>query len=80
MTLYSVDGNIRKYSCAQEIMIEYYAKRLELYEKRKQYQLDVMSNELAIISNKVKFILMVIETVKITVVNSGRNRGVKNFC
>ena len=61
MTLYSVDGNIRKYSCAQEIMIEYYAKRLELYEKRKQYQLDVMSNELAIISNKVKFILMVIE-------------------
>jgi DNA topoisomerase-2 len=61
MTLYSVDGNIRKYSCAQEIMLEYYAKRLYLYEKRKQHQLDILSNELAIISNKVRFILMVIE-------------------
>jgi DNA topoisomerase-2 len=61
MTLYSVDGNIRKYTCAQEIMLEYYAKRLSLYEKRKQHQLDIMSNDLAIISNKVKFILMVIE-------------------
>jgi len=61
MTLYGVDGSIKKYTCAQEIMIEYYATRLSLYEKRKQYILDELKNELNIISSKVKFILMVVE-------------------
>ena len=61
MTLYGIDGCIKKYNCPQEIMIEYYAMRLSLYEKRKQYILDELKNELNIISSKVKFILMVVK-------------------
>ena len=60
MHLYSVDGNITKYESAQIIMKEYYINRLELYEKRKQHTLDCMKNSLDIISNKVRFITMVI--------------------
>ena len=61
MTLYSTDGSIKKYSCPQEIMIEYYATRLALYEKRKEHELSVLRNKLSIISNKVRFVLMVVE-------------------
>ena len=61
MTLYSTDNSIKKYSCPQEIMIEYYATRLSLYEKRKEYELSVLRNKLNIISQKVRFILMIVE-------------------
>jgi DNA topoisomerase II len=61
MTLYSVNGSIKKYDSPQHIMLEYYETRLELYEQRKQHLLNCMKNTLDIISNKVKFILMVVE-------------------
>ena len=61
MTLYSTDKSIKKYDSAQEIMLEYYVTRLSLYEKRKQHILDTMKNELDVISNTVRFILMVVE-------------------
>ena len=63
MTLYSTDRSIKKYDSAQEIMLEYYTTRLSLYEKRKQHILDTLKNELDIISNIVRFILMVVENV-----------------
>jgi len=61
MTLYSTDKSIKKYDSAQEIMLEYYTTRLSLYEKRKKYILDTMLNELDVISNTVRFILMVVK-------------------
>ena len=61
MNLFSIDGSIKRYNSAHEIMNEYYTTRLELYGKRKEYQLDTIQNVINLISNKIKFILMVVE-------------------
>ena len=61
MNLFSIDGSIKKYDSPFEIMTEYYTCRLALYEKRKQYLLDTMKNIINLISNKMKFILMVVD-------------------
>ena len=61
MHLYSTNGSIKKYLSIKEILQEYFTERLELYQKRKDYQLDILKKELELISYKCKFILMVIE-------------------
>lgn len=60
MHLYSPNGHIKKYNTIEEIMLDYYLVRLKLYEKRKLYQLEILSFQLKLISYKVKFILMII--------------------
>jgi DNA topoisomerase-2 len=60
MHLYSVEGKIKRYQNINDIIKDYYDKRLELYATRRKYQLDQLKNELEIISNKVRFILMVV--------------------
>ena len=60
MHLYSPLGHIKKYNNVKEIIKEYYNVRLDLYIKRKDYQLAILKNDLENISYKVKFILMVI--------------------
>jgi DNA topoisomerase-2 len=60
MHLYSPEGKLTKYQTVRDIFEEYYKKRLELYDKRREYQLDELQKELTLISNKVKFILMVV--------------------
>jgi len=61
MHLYSVENNIRKYLTINDILIEYYQKRLELYQKRKDHQLNNLKKELDFLNYKVKFILQVIK-------------------
>ena len=61
MHLYSPKGSIKKYDTVYDIIDDYYNVRLELYQKRKDYQLDVLKNQLEMISYKVKFILLVID-------------------
>ena len=61
MHLYNSKGTLQKYDNVEDIMKDYYYVRLELYKKRKQYQLDILEHQLELISWKVKFILMVIE-------------------
>ena len=60
MHLYSTEGRITKYNTIDDILKEYYIKRLQLYEDRRKYQLDELKRELDIISNKTRFILMVV--------------------
>ena len=60
MHLYSTEGKLTKYITVRDIFDEYYIHRHELYAKRREYQLDELKNELDIISNKVRFILMVV--------------------
>ena len=60
MHLFDANGTIKKYNTVLEIIEEYYQIRLKLYEKRKEYQFDILKYELKKISNKVKFILMII--------------------
>ena len=40
MHLYSVDNSIKKYLTINDILKEYFNERLELYQKRKDHQLD----------------------------------------
>ncbi len=60
MHLYSTEGKLTKYVTVRDIFDEYYKHRHELYAKRREYQLNELKNELDIISNKVRFILMVV--------------------
>jgi DNA topoisomerase-2 len=61
MHLFSSNGAIKKYHSPIEIINEYYDIRLEYYKKRKDYQLQILKDELVLISFKVKFLLLVIE-------------------
>ena len=72
MHLYNSKGVIQKYLNVKEIMEEYYTVRLDFYIKRKNYQLNILINELENISHKVKFITMVINN-EIIVNNKKKN-------
>jgi DNA topoisomerase-2 len=61
MHLYGPEGHIKRYENVEEILYDYYMVRLSLYEDRKKYQLSILEHQLQIISNKTRFILMVVE-------------------
>ena len=61
MHLYNRKGAIQKYDTIEKILDEYFEVRLELYQKRKDYLLNELENQLKLISWKVKFILMIVE-------------------
>jgi DNA topoisomerase-2 len=56
MHLFDFNDKLKKYNSIQEIIEDYYIKRLELYNIRKTQQLDILKLELKILSNKAKFI------------------------
>jgi len=55
MHMYNNKGQIQKYHNLPEIFDEFYKERYSLYEKRKQYQLDNLRNELIILTSKMNF-------------------------
>ncbi len=61
MHLFNSMGNITKYSNVHEIISEFYKERLTLYERRKEYYLNLMNNELDLIKEKKRFIEYVVE-------------------
>lgn len=61
MHLYGPEGHIKRYENVEEIMKDYYKVRLDLFQKRKDHQLDILEHQLKIISYKVKFIMMVVD-------------------
>ena len=72
MHLFDASGTIKKYNSPLEIMEEYYYVRFKLYEKRKEHELDILRNQLKMISNKVRFIMMIVEK-KLIVNNKKRS-------
>lgn len=60
MHMFGVSGKIQKYDNVEMIMREYYTKRLSMYDDRKKYILDELQHHINLISNKVRFILMVV--------------------
>jgi DNA topoisomerase-2 len=60
MHLYSTKGKLTKYTTIRDIFDEYYTHRLELYAQRREFQLNELKDELEMISNKARFILMVV--------------------
>jgi DNA topoisomerase-2 len=61
MHLYGSEGHIKHYKDVNDIIKDYYNVRLELYQKRKDYQLALLEFQVKLISWKVKFILFIIE-------------------
>lgn len=59
--LYNENNTITKYNSIEDIMKEYCKVRLELYNKRKIYQLKELENSIKTISSKCRFILEIIE-------------------
>jgi len=56
MHLFDYNEKLKKYNSPQEIIDDYYNKRLELYSLRKKQQLDSLKLELKVLSNKSRFI------------------------
>jgi len=56
MHLFDADEQLKKYDTIPEIINDYYTKRLELYEERKDYLIAALSAELLLLSNKAKYI------------------------
>ena len=54
--LYNNKGQIKKYNNIYEIFDEFYIIRYELYQKRKEYELNILQNDLSILNSKRDFI------------------------
>ena len=61
----------------KSILVEYYSKRLELYEKRREYMLNKLKEELDLLSYKVKFILLIVN--KKLVINNKKKSEIEKF-
>lgn len=60
MVLFDSKGAIKKYDGPEDIIKEFCETRYELYVKRREYLLDKLEQELTVLSNKERFILMVV--------------------
>ncbi len=60
MNLFDKRGTITKFNSVLDIINTYYETRLEIYKKRKEYQLSILNHQLQVINYKVKFILMIV--------------------
>ena len=59
--LYNENNTITRYHDIETIMKDYSKVRLELYSKRKQYQLNELDKQIVLLSAKCRFILDVVE-------------------
>ena len=60
MVLFDPDGKLKKYTSVEEIMQTFYDLRLKFYQIRKDYMISVIKKDVAILSNKARFIKMII--------------------
>merc|ERR1719483_1181112 len=60
MVLFNHKGKLKRYNNSNAILKEFYTVRLGMYEKRKQALLDKAGRELEILSNKQRFIWLVV--------------------
>jgi len=56
MHLFDSQDQLKKYGNVRDIVLDYYATRLDLYGKRKTHQLAAMAAELRVLSNKARYI------------------------
>jgi len=68
MHLYSEKGAIKKYKTTSDIIKEWSITRLAKYHERKRYQLEILEKDLSSLSEKIRFILDVING-KIVIMN-----------
>ena len=56
MHLFDADDKLKKYNTIPEIIDDYYVKRLEMYQIRKNYLIDEIQRELILLDNKARYI------------------------
>lgn len=56
LNLFNAEGRMTKYESVEDIMRDFYVFRLAMYEKRKEYYLKKLQNDIDIATYKVKFI------------------------
>lgn len=56
MHLFDYDDKLKKYNTVVEIIEDYFYKRLEIYDLRKNYIVDSLEKELLLLSNKARYI------------------------
>jgi len=61
MHLYTKDGVIKKYDTIYQIIDDHYYVRLEMYQKRKDYQLNNLTKGIQLLESKMRFIESVID-------------------
>ena len=61
MHLYNKDGTIKKYDTVYQIADEHYYVRLNMYVRRKAYELDNLQKEINLLEAKMRFIQDVID-------------------
>lgn len=61
MHLFHPVKGIRKYASAEEILVDFLEIRIEYYKKRKEYLVKTLTEDLAVLQNKARFIQMVID-------------------
>lgn len=71
MHAFGTDDKMNKYSNVLDILKEFFDKRLELYQKRKTYQLDQLQKSIGILEQKIRFIRNVIAN---QIVFKGKNK------
>ncbi|CAE7839448.1 top2 [Symbiodinium sp. CCMP2592] len=60
MWLFDVDGKIQKYDNPEDIIQAFFPVRYQIYERRKAYLVDKLERELAVLSNKLRFVELVV--------------------
>jgi DNA gyrase/topoisomerase IV subunit B len=61
MHLYSNVGAIKKYDNTSDIIREWCKVRIQMYDKRKKYQIKILEKDFKVLSAKIRFIIDVIE-------------------
>jgi DNA topoisomerase-2 len=61
MNLFNENDKLTKYDTVEEIIDDYYPIRLEYYDDRKEHMIDVLEQQIMVLSNKAKYIMEVLE-------------------
>ena len=60
MNLFNSKEQLKKYENVYDIIDEYYSIRYEYYNKRREYLIDIIKKQLTILSNKARYIQMIL--------------------
>ena len=61
MHLFDAHDKLKKYEKVQEIIDDYFVTRIELYQKRKDYLIGALTQDLMVLSNKSRYITELLE-------------------
>ncbi len=72
MHLFDANNRIKKYSSPLQVIDEFYDIRMDFYEKRKKWLLEVMTKDLLVLDNQARFYNMVVSG-ELSVVNQKKD-------